>query len=757
MKKCCRLFLAAVLSVAVCLVLSSCGGLTVGPVKGSGIVTGNKPIPPEQDAVKLKAEEYSKYSYSPAAENSRFRLLYDKENNTFQVESKMSGKTWDATLDFLSQGLKLSSTWKANVSSLFNISYSLPNENGRDRIITTSLRREETWVWTSPLENGIRLQYYLPSRELGFTAEILLDENGISVSIPPEEVIENNIYRLVSIQPLPFFGAAAAEEEGYILVPYKSGALLRFDPQKPGTYKKLPVYADENTDLNQQSKLEEQPVDLPFSYDDSAVANLPLVGLKSGSQAFVSYISSGDEDANVQVSTSGYGVRFNRAGFELLMRNTSIVEAYNLSGNYMGSSGLAELMIVDKDLIPTKKVIRYELMEGDNIRYGDMATVYREHLTESNLVSAEQKLNPSICVEILMGTTLEQAAGNSLIKTTTLEQASMIVDRLYEGGIRDAVINLRGWNKNGVNAIPTVSKLDTRLGKKKDLDELASHCRELGYILLLEANTAEVNTKFSAFSPQKSAIRNNSGFIIKDTSGMRYLRNLPSVKTATEGLIQQFSNTGVSGFSYQYFGNSLFRDYNGTVTYSSDTAAQFATLMKQTRDTMGTAAARGTNQYILSACDLLWDVPIEYTASTQYDECVPFYQMAVGTIPMTAAPVNTFYDHTVQKLKLVEYNLLPSFEVAAESIDELQNSDYNTLFSAKFDNWLDDILQYYNEFDALRSIRGKVLTDHERLSDDLIRLRYENGNEVIINYGEAEAVYETDTVPARSFRLLSKS
>ena len=53
---------------------------------------------------------------------------------------------------------------------------------------TAPIRKLEPVIWTDALQHGIRLQYYMPSLKLGFTAELTIEKNCLQIHIPAESV-----------------------------------------------------------------------------------------------------------------------------------------------------------------------------------------------------------------------------------------------------------------------------------------------------------------------------------------------------------------------------------------------------------------------------------------------------------------------------------------------------------------------------------------------------------------------------------------
>ena len=74
------------------------------------------------------------------------------------------------------------------------------------------------------------------------------------------------------------------------------------------------------------------------------------------------------------------------------------------------------------------------------------------------------------------------------------------------------------------------------------------------------------------------------------------------------------------------------------------------------------------------------------------------------------------------------------------------------MFSSEYTLWKDKMAAVYEEFNSkLSAVYNSVMTEHKILKPDLIRVSYENGSRVYINYGEKAQTADGVTVPAMDY------
>ena len=139
------------------------------------------------------------------------------------------------------------------------------------------------------------------------------------------------------------------------------------------------------------------------------------------------------------------------------------------------------------------------------------------------------------------------------------------------------------------------------------------------------------------------------------------------------------------------------------------------------------------------------------------DYSIPFYQLVVsGLFDYTAPTINSGNDYSVEwnLLKAIETGSNIGFEVSASDTINLLDTEYTSYYNSYFSNWEDKILSM-NEILNKSGIYESRLVNHEFITDTLVRVTYENGLTILINYSNNNYRGESFTVRANSFAIVN--
>ena len=174
-------------------------------------------------------------------------------------------------------------------------------------------------------------------------------------------------------------------------------------------------------------------------------------------------------------------------------------------------------------------------------------------------------------------------------------------------------------------------------------------------------------------------------------------------------------------------------------------------LAEQGKDTQ--FAFNGGNAYLLPYADQLLDTPLNSNGQQGETYDVPFLQMVLMNNVEYAAPaINTVSDRQDYLLRCIESQSSPSFNLIYENADILKSTAYTQYYNVDFTINKEDFAAYYNYVKtALDGIVGVPIAEHTRLSTNVVRIRYENGAQLYINYGKTDATVDGHTIKAQSY------
>ena len=95
-----------------------------------------------------------------------------------------------------------------------------------------------------------------------------------------------------------------------------------------------------------------------------------------------------------------------------------------------------------------------------------------------------------------------------------------------------------------------------------------------------------------------------------------------------------------------------------------------------------------------------------------------------------------FYAYPREELlRLVDYNVYPSFIVTQESSNKLEKTNLNNIYSSRYADLEEAIVKYYDFVNTpLRNVIGADLVSRQIVENGVVINTYSNGIVIIINY-----------------------
>ena len=128
-----------------------------------------------------------------------------------------------------------------------------------------------------------------------------------------------------------------------------------------------------------------------------------------------------------------------------------------------------------------------------------------------------------------------------------------------------------------------------------------------------------------------------------------------------------------------------------------------------------------------------------------------------GFVDYTGTSLNLTSDRETEFLRCIEYGALLKYTLAYRNTDEIKNSDYTNLYSASFEQNLEDIKEKYPKVNELyKKVADSKMTGHKAVNNNVYVTAYENGVETIVNYSDSDYSYDGVNVPAKGFIITGK-
>ncbi len=617
-------------------------------------------------------------------------------------------------------------------------------------------------------EAGYAYEEYLEHKELDlseavsdkpiFNVNIIyrLEGEDLLVEVPVGEMECKKDYPIYSLCVLPYFGAAQAPEEGFVLVPEGGGAIIDFNNGKTG-----------------QSNYYANVYGWDMGQNRSAVvhetrASFNVFGLADSEESFLCILEKGAPYASIQADISGKTNSYNYANavYNILYR-----EQYDIADRFTGS------MYVYEENLPQESLVqRYRFISSDS--YVDMAVAYREYLLKEyeGYMALKQDQSTPIGLEILgAADKAKQVLGipvSKPLKLTTYKEAKELIEELRGEGMDNLWVKFSGWANGGVRQkLLSKVKLVSQLGSKKDFKALTQYAEENGIPLYLNGivTYAYDSGLFDGFLVFRDAAK----FVSRESA------ELYSYSTITYGqetgydpyyLLranlgeEMMSNLAESAAEYHAYvsledvGRDLSSDFTADKTVRRQEALENQRAqLKELRDSGMRIMINGGNDYATPYSDMVTNMDLIGSKYSIIDRAVPFYQIAIhGYVNYTGESLNLAQNWEEELLASAEYGAGLSFTLMKETAFILQNTKYTKYFGADYAAWHDRMMEIYKRYDEeLGGIFDQKITNHERLTESLSCTTYEDGTKVYVNYGYSDVTAKDGTkVGARDYKAV---
>ncbi|CAH1207145.1 DUF5696 domain-containing protein [Paenibacillus sp. JJ-223] len=588
-------------------------------------------------------------------------------------------------------------------------------------------------------ENGIEGGGASDKPSFIIPVEYRLDQGSLVVTVPLGQVKENGPYRIRNIDLLAYFGAAGADEKGYMFVPDGSGSLIHLNngKVKEEQYVQRVYGADPNDNSYARPQVSES-------------AHMPVFGLKSGEHAWFAVIEKGDAIAGIAADIGGRQNSYNHVYGTFFLRGEDELEMYT-------SQNMQEIQLLSEEPYKGDIQVRYTFLNGPEANYSGMARLYQQQLVErGQLKPIGEEGGLPFYVNVL-GAVDKRASFlgvpyRSLMAMTTYGQASEMAAKLREGGVNEVQMRFQGWFGGGIShRTPTAVKLDGEVGSRSELRSLSAELKDSGGGLYPDVAFQQIYHNDPGFAPASDAAR----FVTKETAELYpynpalnrmdltrdsyYLLSAAKLPHVVDTFAGKTSGLELGALSLRDLGQVLSADYRDSRVIHRETAKN---IVKQQLERLHQAypalMLTSANAYAWPYAEHIVDVPSGSSRFNIADEEVPFYQMVIhGYVDYAASPMNTTGDQRLRKqlLHSLELGAAPYFEWTYEPASRLKTTNYDSAYATEYTYWLDEAIELYREADSvLGKVRNRPMVAHERLQDGVVRVEYGNGTELLINY-----------------------
>lgn len=655
----------------------------------------------------------SSEGYVCVAESNAVSLWFDFARGIFYIENPISGFRWgsDVTQDMIPDN----DFEKKPLDFIFSATLS-NKSNGNTLVVNTSKDAGRSYF---AIENGVAVRYDFAQYGIGVTVQLYIENDAFMCRIPLSEITEEGDYYLLNIDLLPFFGASAEGEEGYILYPDGCGALYNLGDTDSGVGKVITtaVYSDHVLDID--SLLEKKSKNIN-------TVHLPFFGTKRGNEAMAALVVEGDISSNINLSPFGCVYKLNRIYSTSVYRCVQSSESTDATTTYFDT---------EKDMRGNDYCVMYKILTGEEADYSGMARAIRTYMVNNGRIPDEAEINYDMYIELLMGVKSKSLLGYKYEATTTAEQAEDMLSDILTDDLK-ASVTLLGWQKEGYGVLPSGSVPAHAIGGSSGLKKLGSSAADIN----LSYGTAIANTTSTGSKIRRDAVSSLRGITLMDSAEDNFVINPVKAGEFYGKALKNILTLGCDGVALSGCSDMVYDDYNkkGGVT-RAQTASVFLDMMKKTVDAGQGLVLENANAYTWEFASMLAKMPESDSGYSVLKYDVPFiYLVLNGSVSYSlSTPGNCSADFTMTKLKWIECGAAPYFLLTNDSSDEMVGTAAGTMFSTQYSDKREQVKETLAEFsDISARLGGAVMSGHKIISENVRVSEYSNGMRIYVNYSD---------------------
>lgn len=591
---------------------------------------------------------------------------------------------------------------------------------------------------------------------INLSVYLKLEGDDLVVSVPYDSIDFYADYPVTEIRILPYMCSASTQENGYMVVPDGSGAIINFNNLKTNqSVYHSKVYGWDYAQVREDI-INDPTVQFPvygIAYEDTE-------------QSMLCIIEDGASYSYIEADVAGRRHMYNY-----------VTQAFNVVHSELadvseGKSNAAVYIYEEK--LPAGESISVRYKTLDEASYVEMGKCYREYLLNKYpALAAGVSGEIPTAVELIGAVTKRQQIlgipKDLPYALSTYEEMAAIIKDLNDAGMTNLDVIINGWFNDGVkHDIADNIDLISKLGSKKDFKNMLSSIGASNTVFMKSDFTFVYNNslfdsffirgdagKFLSREPIEMQEISNIWYGTDEESDYYYVAKPSVIFDNIDAFRKDMKKFDITNIAFGSIGDVLAADYNRKHPVSREN------VMKQQAEMLAEFVASGGknivytgNEYAVPYADIILEMPLSSDSSSIIDEIVPFLSIALhGFVDYTGDAINITGDYVTNVLNSAEYGAGLYFVFMDAKTNELQETDYTEYFGASYASWRDDAIELYQRFkNDFASLYGQTIEDHEILDTNITVTEYADGTSVYVNYRTTEYTTENGVViPAQDW------
>lgn len=703
----------------------------------------------EEEAEKWVADAHTEADskWELVAENDGFRLYFDPGTTQIRVQDKIHGTELRSNPENAEDDPVAFGQNKTLVRALLDVTY-VDDQSASYTVNNFMGSTKEGTYRYEYADNGVYINFQFEKQEFEIPCFFGITDDAFVARILGEQIVQHGALRIANIALLPFFGSGSREEEGYLMVPDGSGALIRFNNQKQ-TYQgyNQSVYGRNLAQNVQNYTLLTQN------------AMMPVFGISREAGSVLGVITNGASMSAIRANVSGKIAAANHV--------YPVVSFIQSESNTLlsGSDNEEVSIMLSRQSKDFTYEVTYFLLAG-NDGYVEMAERYRQYLAENGMIAGDESGQHTIGLDFIGGLKMRKTflgvPYQAVEPLTTFEDVQRIALEVQQDTGSTLLVLMEDTLKGGSRSkMPVSISYASALGGKGDYQQMMDALEQAGIPFYPLYDTATLKTSGKGYSSLDAA-RNVSRSASRQydyllSSGVRetdepavYLLTPAAGEEVTGKLVADAQKKGITHLGITGITNKMYGDYRKVPISQLETEQAWISALENAAANTDSLLLDAVYGYGLAYADVISNVPVYSSQFDVEDETIPFYQLVMsGTAELYGTPMNDNGNLRHAFLRCVEYGVSPSFRLMAAAPATLQDTDYQHYFSTSYTDWKDVIGQMAAELTD--ASLGQRLVNHEKLDEGVYASVFADGSVVYVNYGSEAVRINGIQIPAMDF------
>lgn len=582
--------------------------------------------------------------------------------------------------------------------------------------------------------------------------EYTIGKGSLDVKIITDKIKENSEYRLLEISLLPYLGAASKDEEGYILVPDGSGALISFNNSNSGA-----------KEFNGMIYGRDPSLKTKMITNVTEDIKLPIFGIKHKNSAMLAIVDQGDALCSITAQTKGISSTWNFAYFTYRFREYDTISLNEMGWNERNIPYVSKL---PNSLLPF--AVKYYFLDNEDADYVGMAKIHRDYLIKKENINISNKTKtndvPFIMDVNMSVRRVKPVLGlpsNVVEPLTTFDDLQNILTAFRKAGAKQMIVKMNGFLPGGpYYKIPAKVDFERQIGGENGFKALAQYISKAGDIELYPS-TEFINgyVNGNGFISFLQGNRDITGALSMQyqflrSTGTKNLRKSPwnlITPSYSIGLLNRYlqsystiTKNGINGIALDGYGNELYADryesvLNKIVSRTPlDRQSVMSTWVKGltlAKEKAGKLLVSGGNGYSIPVADYIINAPMKSSEYKIESMSVPYYQILTsGIVNIASTPVNFSSDSDRFYLDCLSTGTFPMYSLFSKESSLVKNTDLNYLYNGQYNQWIEIAMKnYLLYYPAYKAINGASIIDYKKI-DDKSTTTFNNGVTINIDY-----------------------